>query len=74
LNGIGQTLGSLGSSWVVTLGRMLGPVFSGSLFSWAIESHVVDYRFSFAVICVLVVGTFCVSLLVNKSIDQRAVE
>jgi MFS family permease len=69
LNGTGQTLGSLG--------RMLGPVYAGIIFSWSLENGLpfpVDYHFLFLLLGLTVFIIFLVSLLVPTSIDQRMSE
>ena len=69
LNGIGQTLGSLG--------RMGGPVFAGILFSWSLEnglSFPFDYHLVFLILGFLVFCTFLLSLFLSRDIDQRESE
>ena len=69
LNGLGQTLGSLG--------RMAGPVFAGILFSWSLENGMrfpLDYHFVFILLSMVVFGAFLLSLIMDRSIDQREVE
>ena len=66
LNGVGQTLGSMG--------RMGGPVFAGVLFSWSLENGMkfpFDYHFVFLILGLVVFSTLCVSFLLSKDIDQR---
>ena len=66
LNGIGQTLGSLG--------RMGGPIFAGVLFSWSLENGLAfpfDYHFLFLILAMIVFTTFLVSLFLSRDIDQR---
>ncbi|KAI8924320.1 major facilitator superfamily domain-containing protein [Entophlyctis helioformis] len=69
LNGIGQTLGALG--------RTIGPICCGTLFSWSLQNNLgppLDYHFTFIVLAVLVLATWCISLLVDDSINSRKSE
>ncbi|KAJ3302275.1 hypothetical protein HDV03_005214, partial [Kappamyces sp. JEL0829] len=69
LNGIGQTMGSLG--------RLIGPVWCGVLFSWSLENHLgfpLDYHFVFLLSSVILLSIFFISLLMPADIDQRIPE
>ncbi|KAJ3314542.1 hypothetical protein HDV04_006081 [Boothiomyces sp. JEL0838] len=69
INGSAQSLGSIG--------RMLGPIFAGTLFTWSLESNLpypFDYHFVFNLLAVIVFLGYLISLRMPKDIDNRLEE
>ncbi|KAL2915005.1 hypothetical protein HK105_205549 [Polyrhizophydium stewartii] len=66
LNGFGQMLGALG--------RMVGPIVAGNLFSWSLQNGLsapLDYHLMFVVLVIQQLATYAISLWVPVSINHR---